>query len=134
MDKKQIVVFDFMPDDCVHTADAIRQWHGAGAATITEHTHMQEFVHDFNDRHKNRKPYDMAFIGIEDMMGVETARNIRELDSWCPLFLVSTVDDFSIEGFRLHALDYLLKPVSPERIGRAVQRIGNPCQAGAQWP
>lgn len=134
MDEKQIAVFDFAQDDCAHIANAIRQWYGTRAAFITEHTHMPNFVHDFKSRYKNKRPYDMVFIGIEDMMGVETARNIREADIWCPLFLVSTVEDFSIEGFRLHALDYLLKPVTPERIGQAVRRIGDPCQAGAQWP
>ncbi|MDL2238233.1 hypothetical protein LJC56_10495 [Christensenellaceae bacterium OttesenSCG-928-K19] len=123
MKKKQIGVFDFIPTDCAYTAQVIREWYGVERAEVTEHTVMQDFVYAFKERRDSGDPYDMVFICADDMMGVETAHNIREMDGECPIFLVSSVDDFSIEAFRLHVLDYLTKPVSPERIGRAISRI-----------
>jgi two-component SAPR family response regulator len=39
-----------------------------------------------------------------------------------------------MEGFRLYALDYIVKPLSPQRVDEAVRRIGAKCQAGSQWP
>lgn len=123
MKKKQIAVFDFKPADCAYTAGAIRQWYGTEWADVHEYTDMPKFVYVFKGRRDSRKQYDMVFLCADDMMGVETAHNIRDMDKNCPIFLVSSVDDFSLEAFRLHALDYLTKPVSPERIGQAVARI-----------
>lgn len=128
MKKKRISVFDFIAADCAHTAESIRKWYAEEGAEVAEYTVMCDFVYDFSDRLESDAPYDMVFICADNMMGVETARNIREMDGLCPLFLVSTVSDFGIEGFRLHALDYLTKPVSAERVGQAVQRIGASCQ------
>lgn len=125
MRKKQIAVFDFISADCAYTAQVIRHWYGAEWADVAEYTVMQDFTYAFKDRRDSGDPYDMVFLCADDMMGVETAHNIREMDGSCPIFLVSSVDDFSMEAFRLRALDYLTKPVSPERIGQAVSRIGS---------
>lgn len=133
MEKKRIAVFDFDAGAGGEVAAAIREWFGPQGA-VTQHRDMQQFAHDFKARQGSALPYDMVFISVDNMLGVETARNVREIDNWCPMFLVSSVGDFGMEGFRLHALDYLTKPVSPARIGQAVARIGMPCQAGAQWP
>lgn len=123
MDLKRIAVFDFNAADCTHTAEAVRTYF-ADRAEVVEYTVMQDFAYAFKDRRNSGAPYDMVFIGVDSMMGVETARNIREMDDACPMFLVSAVSDFGIEGFRLHALDYLTKPVSSERVGQAARRTG----------
>lgn len=121
MEKMRIAVFDFNAEDCAHTAGAIRELLGQ-EAQVTGYTDMREFVYAFGEGRDSPAPFAMAFVGVDDMMGVETARNIREMDEGCPLFLVSRVSDYGLEGFRLRALDYLTKPVSPQRIERAVRR------------
>lgn len=126
MKQKRIAVFDFNPADCAHTAEVIRALLGQGAQ-VTDYTDMQEFVYAFRDGRDSSLPFDMAFVGVDDMMGVETARNIREMDGNCPLFLVSQVSDYGLEGFRLGALDYLTKPVSAQRVMRALQRTEAAC-------
>lgn len=122
--KKQIAVFDLRAEDCAHTAGIIRDVF-RNDAQVLEYTDMQKFAYTFLDRREAGKLYDMMFIGVDDFTGLETARNIRELDigCTCPMFLVSAVEDFGLEGFRLGALDYLTKPVSGERVKRAIQRV-----------
>lgn len=134
MEQKRIAVFDFDEADCACLAEAVGHWYTEAGALVVRHTAMQPFVQDFMRRRGVDEPYDMVFIGVDDMQGVEVARSIREMDNWCPMFIVSHVEDYALEGFRLHALDYLKKPVPPQRVGRAVGRIGEQCQAGSQWP
>lgn len=70
--------------------------------------------------------YDMAFVVIESMTAMETARLMRESAPILPLFLVSNTGDYALEGFRLNALDYLMRPVSERRVVEAVARIDSP--------
>lgn len=125
MGKKRIAVFDFRAKDCIHTAEAVRQHYARRgvAAEVVEFTATQPFTYDFKANGDAGTPYDMTFVGVDSIMGMETARNIRELDTRCPMFLVSEGSDYGLEGFRLRALDYLTKPVSPLRVGQAVERI-----------
>jgi DNA-binding LytR/AlgR family response regulator len=122
--KKQIAVFDFAEADCIHTAAKIRE-HFGESGTVAEYTVMQDFVYAFQEKRDAGTPFDMVFIGVDNMMGAETARNIREMSRDCPMFLVSEVSDFGLEGYRLSALDYLTKPVTAERVKGAVERIDN---------
>ncbi len=39
---------------------------------------------------------------------------------------VTAYDSFAIRAFEVNALDYLLKPVHPERLKNCIQRLGNP--------
>jgi two-component system, LytTR family, response regulator len=47
-----------------------------------------------------------------------------------PVVFVTAYDEFAVRAFEVHAVDYLLKPFSVERIGEAIQRararIGKP--------
>jgi two-component system LytT family response regulator len=47
-----------------------------------------------------------------------------------PVVFVTAYDDFAVRAFEVHAVDYLLKPFSEERIGEAIDRararIGRP--------
>ena len=57
------------------------------------------------------------------MLGVETGRNIREIDSRFDLFIVSNNWDYGYEAHRLNALDYLIKPISVRNVSDAEDRI-----------
>jgi two-component system LytT family response regulator/two-component system response regulator LytT len=56
------------------------------------------------------------------LTGFEVAR--RMLDKRVPthIIFVTAYDQHAIEAFEVNAVDYLLKPVDPERLGLAVQR------------
>ncbi len=48
-----------------------------------------------------------------------------------PVIFVTAYDDFAIRAFDVHAVDYLLKPVTPERLATALDRVRERGLAGA---
>ena len=126
MEKKRIAVFDYNVSDCIHTADAVREYYEEQGmeAEVVEFMESAPFAYDYRDNRDAGTPYDMVFIGVDNMRGLEMARNIRELDRYRPMFFVSKRADFGLEAFRLHALDYLKKRVTPMSVGQAVERVG----------
>lgn len=54
-----------------------------------------------------------------------------------PVIFVTAYDEFAIRAFEVHAVDYLLKPVSGERLGKALERVrerGRAAAAGGPRP
>ena len=125
IEKKRICVFDLDAEDCDQTADAIGQHFEKLQARveIVKFTDKTAFTYDFRDNKEAGRPYDMSFVGVDSMIGVEAAIDIRSQDARHPIFLVSRGNEYASEGFRLCALDYLIKPVWPARAGRAIRRI-----------
>lgn len=59
---------------------------------------------------------DVLFLDI-NMPGANGFELLERLD-YCPLVVfVTAYDQFAIKAFEVHALDYLMKPVRPERLG-----------------
>ncbi|MGQ1784719.1 MULTISPECIES: LytR/AlgR family response regulator transcription factor [unclassified Saccharicrinis] len=58
-------------------------------------------------------PVQLIYLDIQmpDFTGVEFART---LDESCKVIFTTAFEKYALEGFQLHALDYLLKPVSYE--------------------
>ncbi|NOQ26751.1 MAG: response regulator [Bacteroidales bacterium] len=56
---------------------------------------------------------ELIFLDIKmpDLTGVEFARTLNED---CKVIFTTAYDKYAVEGFQLHALDYLLKPISYE--------------------
>jgi len=69
-----------------------------------------------------RADADIAFLDIQmpRMSGLEIARAARE--SGTKVVFVTAYRDYAVEGFRVNALDYLLKPVSYDEFLEAVER------------
>ena len=66
---------------------------------------------------------DLVFLDIEmpEMNGFEMLEQFSEI----PFAVIFTTgyDQYAIKAFRFSALDYLLKPVEPEELQRAVQKV-----------
>ena len=58
--------------------------------------------------------YDLILMDIqlEYLSGMEAARQIRERDEEVLILFITANAQFSIEGYQVHAFDYLLKPIS----------------------
>ena len=122
MRARRISVYDRSAEDCGIAAEALRELYdrvGVKAA-VKEFTDSEAFTLDFRDNH-----YDMAFVGIGAMIDFEAARAVLGLDEKCPLFLISRTDEYALEGIRIQALDYIIKPVTVERLREAVSRAGH---------
>jgi DNA-binding LytR/AlgR family response regulator len=68
------------------------------------------------------QPVDVAFLDIRMpvMTGLEVARAIGDR---AHVVFVTAYDEYAIAAFEEGAVDYLLKPVSPERIQKVVARL-----------
>ena len=60
-----------------------------------------------------QNPVQLIFLDIQmpDLTGVEFARTLSEE---CKVIFTTAYEKYAVEGFQLHALDYLLKPISYE--------------------
>jgi DNA-binding LytR/AlgR family response regulator len=68
------------------------------------------------------RPTDVAFLDIRMpvMSGLDVA---REIAGRAHVVFVTAYDEYAIAAFDEGAVDYLLKPVSPERIEKVVARL-----------
>lgn len=69
--------------------------------------------------------------------GLSVARELAGQANPPALIFVTAHEDFAVEAFDLEAVDYVLKPVDAERLGRAVARAiarrGPAAANGAEW-
>lgn len=68
---------------------------------------------------------DAAFLDIEmpDMDGIELASRMIDLQGNIAVVFVTAYNQYAVEAFRLNALDYLMKPVSADRLRETLCRI-----------
>lgn len=65
---------------------------------------------------------ELAFLDIQ-MPGMNGLQLAAELDSACQFVFCTAFDSFAIDAFGLNALDYLVKPVVPERLAQTLARV-----------
>jgi DNA-binding LytR/AlgR family response regulator len=73
----------------------------------------------------SRLEYDVVFLDINmpDLSGMDAAREISLWPKRPAVVFVTAHDDHAIQAFSVDAVDYLLKPVSEDRLQRCVQRV-----------
>lgn len=74
--------------------------------------------------------YDLILFDIDmpgDLNGMDTARRVRELDSYVTIMFVTNLAQYAISGYEVGAVDYILKPVAyPDfamKMKRALRRV-----------
>ncbi len=69
--------------------------------------------------------FDALFLDVRmpGLDGLELGRVLRRFEHPPALVFVSAHDDFAVAAFELAALDYLVKPVSRQRLEEAVERV-----------
>ncbi len=68
---------------------------------------------------------DLVFLDID--LGVHSGFELLErVDTGFKVIFVTAHDEFAIRAFEVNALDYLLKPVWPDRLGNCLKRLGDP--------
>jgi len=67
---------------------------------------------------------DLLFLDVQmpGLTGFEVARRLIEAQSLPSLVFVTAFDQYAIEAFSVNAVDYLLKPVDPDRLEQALDR------------
>jgi two-component system LytT family response regulator len=118
MDKlKSIIV-----DDEIASIDALK-WE------LEVLNNQIDVIQEFQDpkaaieRLTNLKP-DLIFLDIEmpGMNGFEFLKKANEVFT-CDVIFTTAYDSFALNAFKVNAIDYLLKPIDPEELASAVQKV-----------
>ena len=73
--------------------------------------------------------YDLILMDIRMtfMDGMRAAKRVRELDSDVVIVFISNTPQYAIEGYKVRAMDYMLKPITwfsfSESLGRALNSV-----------
>jgi two-component system, LytTR family, response regulator len=71
---------------------------------------------------ENEKPH-IVFLDIQ-LSGENGFDLLEKTEQNFKLIFVTAFDTYAIRAFEVNALDYLLKPVNPERLAKAIERLG----------
>lgn len=76
---------------------------------------------------------DLVFLDIQmpEITGIELA---NEIPATTRFVFVTAYNSYALDAFSLNAVDYLLKPVAPERLAKTIERLpapGNPLSSQA---
>ena len=65
---------------------------------------------------------DIAFLDIKmpAMSGLEVAQKIQHK---CQIVFITAYDQFAVDAFNSAAIDYVLKPVEPDRLKKTIERL-----------
>ncbi|MFW5687055.1 MAG: LytR/AlgR family response regulator transcription factor, partial [Halanaerobium sp.] len=61
-------------------------------------------------------------IQIPDKNGIEIARILKQQQNTPYIIFTTAYDEYAVEAFRLSAIDYLLKPISDQRLEESLER------------
>ena len=79
---------------------------------------------------------DVAFLDIRmpGLTGLEVAQAAAEASPATQVVFVTAYDQYALEAFDRGAIDYLLKPIAPERLAATVKRVQARLASGAADP
>jgi len=62
-------------------------------------------------------------INMPQLQGIDVASRILDISPDTDIIFITAFDEYAVEAFELHALDYLLKPVDPERMKKTIEHL-----------
>lgn len=75
--------------------------------------------------HYRPKSCDGLFLDIilGGLNGIEIARKVRETERRLPIIFTTRERDYAVDGFDIGARDYLIKPLTLEKVARCMERM-----------
>lgn len=75
--------------------------------------------------------FEILFLDmrLKDLDGIQTAEIIRQYGGSCSIIITTSVLEYAIDGYRINALDFLLKPIAQDKLENALLRAVHLVQA-----
>lgn len=70
---------------------------------------------------KQQRP-DLIFLDVS-MPGMNGFEMLKKLDETPQVIFVTAFDEHALKAFDLQAIDYILKPIDPERLSQAIKKV-----------
>ena len=120
--KCKIAICDDNPADQAYIAELLRRWGEARHAA--PELRMFRSAEQFLFQYAEEKDFHILILDIEmeQMNGVELAKTLRREDRALQILFVTGYPDYSLEGYEVGALHYLLKPVKEDVLFRVMDR------------
>lgn len=67
--------------------------------------------------------FQAVFIGFGDSAGFLAARALRDRDRRCQIVLIDDTDRYAIQSLRIHAANFIVRPVQARHIVRSMELI-----------
>jgi two-component system response regulator LytT len=79
-----------------------------------------------------KKVPDLVFLDIEmpGLSGLQVVEKLIDRGISTKVIIVTAYDHYAIKAFEVNAVDYLLKPIVPERLEEAVERVRSRLASG----
>ena len=105
-----IALCDDHPQILQELSDLLEQWKSTRRAPLPYRCYQdpQQLLRDAQQEDFTLYLLDVVMPGTD---GIETARQIRSFNETAQIVFLTTSKEFAYESYRVHALDYLLKPI-----------------------
>ncbi|GAB3389794.1 LytR/AlgR family response regulator transcription factor [Lysobacter fragariae] len=91
-----------------------------GVEVVADAADGHEALHACAEFHPDLVLLDIAMPGID---GLEAARHLAAFDPRPAVVFCTAYDAHALSAFEAEAIDYLVKPVRPERLAAAIERV-----------
>lgn len=117
----KIAFLEDQPEHREQLLPYIRDWieRKSPTSTVAVFPDAQSFLFELEDTTFDLLLLDILMPGID---GMSLAKRLREQGDESLIVFLTGEKDFVFEGYKVAALDYLLKPVRPEELDRVLDR------------
>jgi two-component system LytT family response regulator len=74
----------------------------------------------------NRDPVDVLFLDIQ-MPGLNGFELLSRLEAQPFVIFTTAYDEYALRAFEVNSIDYLVKPIEPEQLARALKKLDRLC-------
>ena len=117
----RIVLCDDSPADLMVLGGHLEQLKEKRPVDIISYTDGLDLLKDY----KQKGFCDILVLDMrmETMGGIEVAKHIRQLDDEVPILIVTATVDYAVEGYKVGAFRYIVKPVEGSDFLSAVEEL-----------
>ena len=120
--KYKIAICDDMEQDTQYIASTVHKW--AKKEDVTVDVYIFSSAESFLFHYADNKDFDILLLDIEmqTMNGVELAKRIRQENDAVQIIFITGYTDYIAEGYEVSALNYLMKPLSENKLFEVLNR------------